>query len=63
MNVLEALHDLTHEPTSAERVAFAVQATLDELEQLIGPLALRGRDAFERAVREALGRAHNRALR
>jgi predicted RNase H-like HicB family nuclease len=30
VNVLEALYDLTHEPTLAERVAFAVQARIIE---------------------------------
>src|ERR1700674_1516525 len=30
VNVLDALHDLTHEPTFAERVAFTVQARLIE---------------------------------
>ena len=29
-NVLDALHDLTHEPTPAERIAFSAQARLDE---------------------------------
>jgi hypothetical protein len=30
VNVLEAFHDLTHEPTLAERVAFAAQARVVE---------------------------------
>jgi hypothetical protein len=30
LNVLEAFHDLTHEPTLAERVAFAAQARIVE---------------------------------
>jgi hypothetical protein len=30
VNVLEALHDLTHQPTAAERVAYTVQARLVE---------------------------------
>jgi len=30
-NVLEALHDLSHEPTFAERVAFAGQAGIEGL--------------------------------
>jgi hypothetical protein len=30
VNVLEAFHDLTHEPTLAERVAFAAQARIVE---------------------------------
>jgi hypothetical protein len=42
VNVLEALHDLTHEPTLAERIAFTAQARIvepvSELIDLIGPL-------------------------
>jgi hypothetical protein len=30
VNVLDALHDLTHQPTTAERVAFTVQARVVE---------------------------------
>lgn len=30
LNVLDALHDLTHEPTTSERVAFMVQARIIE---------------------------------
>lgn len=30
VNVLDALHDLTHEPTTAERVAYTVQARIVE---------------------------------
>jgi hypothetical protein len=30
VNVLDALHDLTHQPTAAERVAFTVQARVIE---------------------------------
>jgi hypothetical protein len=29
-NVLQAMHDLTHEPTTAERVAFTIQARVVE---------------------------------
>lgn len=45
MNVLDALHDLTHVPTPAERLASALQARIVEpLGEVIGPLseALRG---------------------
>ena len=39
VNVLEALHDLTHEPTLTERIAFTAQARVVEpLEGLIEPL-------------------------
>jgi predicted RNase H-like HicB family nuclease len=39
LNVLEALHDLTHEPTLAERLAFTAQARLiAPIEDLIEPL-------------------------
>jgi hypothetical protein len=38
-NVLDALHDLTHEPTTAERVASLVQARIVEpLSEAVGPL-------------------------
>ena len=30
MNVFDALHDLTHEPTASERVAYVVQARVVE---------------------------------
>jgi hypothetical protein len=59
LNVLNALRDLTHQPTLAERVAFAVEALLAELgewvgglpelrDRLIGAAAERGRDLTER---------------
>lgn len=58
-NVLEALHDLTHEATLAERVAFTVDAALSELgalasdlvgfaERLLGSAAERARIAADR---------------
>lgn len=54
-NVLDALHDLTHEPTPTERVVYAAQARLDRLtevaEQLVdqvGPVV----DRTGRALRE-----------
>jgi hypothetical protein len=61
-NVLDALHDLTHEPTATERVIYALQALADRLaeraERLagqLGPTADRtGRaiaDAWERHQR------------
>ena len=41
-NVLDALHDLTHEPTTAERIAAAIQATIIEpLTDVIEPLGAR----------------------
>ena len=57
-NVLEALHDLTHRPTMAERVAFTIQAKVDELEQLIRPLGGKVADAMH----AALERTHDRTL-
>jgi hypothetical protein len=33
VNVLDALHDLTHEPTLVERVAFTIEARLAELSE------------------------------
>jgi hypothetical protein len=38
LNVLDALHDLTHEPTLAERIAFAIEAGLAELGEFVGEL-------------------------
>jgi hypothetical protein len=38
VNVLDALHDLTHEPTLTERVAFTVEARLAELGELAAEL-------------------------
>jgi hypothetical protein len=38
VNVLDALHDLTHEPTLAERVAFTAEARLAELKELLAEL-------------------------
>lgn len=38
-NVLDALHDLTHEPTTAERVAAVVQArVIEPLSEVVEPL-------------------------
>jgi predicted RNase H-like HicB family nuclease len=43
VNVLEALHDLTHVPTPAETVAFAVQARIIEpLKELLHRLGRHG---------------------
>ena len=58
-NVLEALHDLHHRPTLAERAAFTIQALVDELDQLIRPLGSKVADALH----DALERTHDRALR
>ncbi len=39
-NVLDALHDLTHEPTSAERAAAIVQArVIEPLSEVVEPLS------------------------
>ena len=62
VNVLDALHDLTHEPTLAERVAFTVQAWLTALTELlaelggrfIGAAAGHGRTAIERGRRSGV---------
>ena len=51
LNVLEALHDLTHEPTVAERIAFATQAGIDALAAGLEPLGRRVIDALGTAVR------------
>lgn len=52
VNVLEALHDLTHEPTTAERVAFVAQARIVEpLSGLIEPLNGLFRELVTRAAR------------
>lgn len=50
-NVLDALHDLTHEPTTAERVAAVVQArVIEPLSEVVEPLneLLRGLAAAAR---------------
>lgn len=53
LNALEALHDLTHKPTLAERVAFAVQARATDLSDLVAELG-ELRDRFiARAVERA----------
>jgi predicted RNase H-like HicB family nuclease len=56
-NVLDALHDLTHEPTASERIAAVVQARLIEpLSGLIEPLDGRLHGLASRA--RARGRQH-----
>jgi predicted RNase H-like HicB family nuclease len=57
-NVLDALHDLTHEPTATERLMYAIQAQADRLAELLeelGPVIERtGRsisEAWERHQR------------
>jgi predicted RNase H-like HicB family nuclease len=61
-NVLDALHDLTHEPTATERLIYTIQAQADRVAELaeqlteqLGPLVVRtGRsvaDAWERYQR------------
>jgi hypothetical protein len=39
VNVMDAFHDLTHEPTVAERIAFNVEASLAELGEWIAGLS------------------------
>ena len=41
VNVLEALHDLTHEPTLSERIAAAAQARIDGVVDELEPLGRR----------------------
>lgn len=56
-NVLEALHDLIHEPTTAERIAFATDAALDELVDHLEAVAQRLLDLLEfRSGHERHGR-------
>ena len=56
VNVLDALHDLTHEPSLAERIAFATQARLDDLyEGFLEPLGRRAFETRSSAIRD-LGR-------
>ncbi|HEY4827003.1 MAG TPA: hypothetical protein VIH85_09545 [Solirubrobacteraceae bacterium] len=59
MNVLEALHDLTHSPTVAERVAFTIQAMIDGFEQVVLPSI---GDKFTGALNAAIDRRHDRTL-
>ena len=41
VNVLDALHDLTHEPTSEERLAYAIKArVIEPLGHVLGGLRL-----------------------
>ena len=66
LNVLDALHDLTHEPTPAERVAFTVQAWLAELADLLAQLGELGQGFIGTAAdhgRAALERGHRSGLR
>jgi hypothetical protein len=51
INVLDALHDITHEPTLAERVAFTVEAGLAGLNELVSELG-ELRDRFIGAAAE-----------
>ncbi|HLH66141.1 MAG TPA: hypothetical protein VKV27_10595 [Solirubrobacteraceae bacterium] len=51
-NVLEALHDLMHEPTTAERIAFAADAALDEVVDQLASVARRLFDLLEPRLRE-----------
>lgn len=55
LNVLEALHDLTHEPTAAERIALTAQARLQDLVEQFEELAGRVREGAAGALRD-LGR-------
>lgn len=58
-NVLEALHDLTHKPTLAERAAFTIQAMLDGFEQFVLPVG----GKVTETIAAALDRTHDRSLR
>jgi hypothetical protein len=51
LNVLETLHDLTHEPTVAERIVFAAQAGIDSLANGLEPVGRRVIDVLRTAVR------------
>lgn len=57
-NVLEALHDLTHEPTLAEQAAFAIQGFIDRFEGYVWAAG----GNLGRALSEALDRSHDRTL-
>lgn len=57
-NVLDAFHDLTHEPTATERAIYNVQAQLDRVRELVedlGPIVERTKRSAADAV-ERLGR-------
>jgi hypothetical protein len=51
LNVLNALHDLTHEPTFAERAAFTVDARIAELSDLAAEFGERA-DKILRGIAE-----------
>jgi hypothetical protein len=59
LNVLEALHELTHEPTLTERLAFTAQARIVEpIEELIGPLGEKLGGLLTSALSRTRGRVH-----
>jgi predicted RNase H-like HicB family nuclease len=62
-NVLDALHDLTHEPTPAERIAFSAQARLDEAQAALDAARDELVDlvgVFRRLITAARDRTHDR---
>lgn len=59
LNVLDAYHDLTHEPTATERLIYRAQAEADRTRDAILGLAaelLPAAERARRAISEALGR-------
>ncbi len=62
VNVLDALRDLTHEPTLAERWAFTVEARLAELSERVAELG-ELRDRFIAAEPRRAGRRRSAAGR
>lgn len=57
MNVLEALHDLTHEPTPTERLVFTAQSRIVDTFESIYEAA---NDLIRDVVRPALERGRDR---
>jgi predicted RNase H-like HicB family nuclease len=60
LNVLDALHDLTHEPTPAERIAFSAQARLDEAQAALDGAREELVDLFGTFFRRLLSAARDR---
>jgi hypothetical protein len=46
VNLIEAFHDLTHEPTLAERIAYATRARFDEVVDELEPIGRRALHAI-----------------
>jgi hypothetical protein len=65
-NVLDALHDLTHQPTLAERIAFSAQARLDDAQAALDGAREELADLFGEFLHRLLSatrdRMHDRRL-